>query len=157
MDFVTAGRGAGKPPARREERRCALNPREVTDAVGQNKVRLRWRAALLLSGANSGDGSFRGGRMSKKPTLSFTAVALACLTVAAWGQAGTDAKQLVDGMCNSCHALSARIGAGYTPEGWRTVVRMMINQGVAIQPEQLAPMTVYLAKPYPEQNKPAGK
>ena len=95
--------------------------------------------------------------MSKKPTLSFTAVALACLTVAAWGQAGTDAKQLVDGMCNSCHALSARIGAGYTPEGWRTVVRMMINQGVAIQPEQLAPMTEYLAKTYPEQNKPAGK
>ena len=97
--------------------------------------------------------------MSKKPTLSFTAAALACLTVAAWGQAGTDAsaKQLVDGMCNSCHALSARIGAGYTPEGWRTVVRMMTNQGVAIEPGQLAPMTEYLAKTYPEQNKPAGK
>src|SRR5437588_12488941 len=98
MDFVTAGRSAGKPPVRREERRCALNPREVTDAVGQNKVRLLWRAALLLSGSNSGDGSFSGGRMSKKPTLSFTAVALASWTVAAWRQAGTDAKQLVVGL-----------------------------------------------------------
>ena len=89
--------------------------------------------------------------MSKKPTLSFTAAALACLTVAAWGQAGTQAsaKQLVDATCNSCHALSARIGAGYTPEGWRTVMRMMINQGAAIQPGQLAPMTEYLAKTYP--------
>ena len=38
-------------------------------------------------------------------------------------------KELVGALCTSCHAFNW--GSGYTPEGWRTVIRMMINHGVA--------------------------
>ena len=38
-------------------------------------------------------------------------------------------KAMVDATCNSCHPLSARVGTGYTPEGWDTVLRMMQNHG----------------------------
>jgi len=65
-------------------------------------------------------------------------------------------KEQVTALCNSCHPLQARVGAGYTLEGWRTVMRMMINHGVAIPPDQLETMTTYLAKVFPEKAKPAG-
>src|SRR5258707_1104246 len=65
-------------------------------------------------------------------------------------------KELVAAQCNSCHPLTSRIGAGYTPAGWRTVMRMMINNGVPIPPDQLATMTAYLAKTFPEKPKPVG-
>ena len=42
-------------------------------------------------------------------------------------------KEIAEANCNSCHTLTSRIGAGYTPEGWTTVLRMMANQGVALQ------------------------
>src|SRR5262245_42729800 len=65
-------------------------------------------------------------------------------------------KELVAAQCNSCHPFFARIGGGYTPEGWRTVMRMMTNHGVAIPPDQLATMTDYLIRNFPEKPKPAG-
>ncbi len=65
-------------------------------------------------------------------------------------------KEQVTALCNSCHPLQARVGSGYTLEGWRTVMRMMINHGVAIPPDQLDTMTAYLAKAFPEKSKPAG-
>jgi virginiamycin B lyase len=51
--------------------------------------------------------------------------------------------------CVGRHEFFGRIGKGYTPEGWKTVIRMMFNQGASM-PED------YLAKNYPEQGKPAG-
>ena len=65
-------------------------------------------------------------------------------------------KELVAAQCNSCHPFFARIGGGYTPEGWRTVLRMMTNHGVAIPPDQLATMTDYLSRNFPEKPRPAG-
>jgi virginiamycin B lyase len=65
-------------------------------------------------------------------------------------------KELVAVQCNSCHPFYARVGAGYTAQGWRTVMRMMLNHGVAIPPDQLATMTEYLAKNFPERTKPIG-
>ena len=47
-------------------------------------------------------------------------------------------------------------GGGYTAEGWRTVMRMMINHGVALSPDQVATVTEYLTKNFPEKPKPAG-
>jgi len=41
------------------------------------------------------------------------------------GGAGRDA---VLAVCGGCHEIN-RVTAGYTPEGWRTVVRMMQNFG----------------------------
>src|SRR6266850_1573834 len=89
--------------------------------------------------------------------LLHTAVLLAAALPAA-GQELPEGKgkDLVAAQCNSCHPFFARIGGGYTPEGWRTVMRMMTNHGVAIPPDQLATMTDYLSRNFPEKPKPAG-
>ena len=86
------------------------------------------------------------------------AVALLCSAPSAWSQELPEGKgkELVATQCNSCHPFQARVGAGYTEAGWRTVLRMMTNFGVAIPSEQLATMTEYLAKNFPEKTKPVG-
>ena len=52
----------------------------------------------------------------------------------AWAQ-GADAdkaKQVVDAQCNACHPIGARVGSGYTHDGWKTVMRMMANHGIRV-------------------------
>ncbi|TMA13092.1 MAG: cytochrome C [Deltaproteobacteria bacterium] len=95
--------------------------------------------------------------MSRKLLLSLMAAALLCSALPAWGQELPDGKgkEMVAAQCNSCHAFYARLGSGYTAEGWRTVMRMMINHGVSIPPDQLTTMTEYLTKNFPEKGKPA--
>jgi virginiamycin B lyase len=63
------------------------------------------------------------------------------------------AKETVAGMCGGCHALS-RLGAGYTPEGWHTVMRMMLNFGAPIPADQVEPVTAYLTQSFPERARP---
>src|SRR5205807_5872559 len=65
-------------------------------------------------------------------------------------------KELVAASCNSCHPFYARLGGGYTPEGWRTVMRMMANHGVTLPADQIATITEYLTKNFPEKAKPVG-
>ncbi len=65
-------------------------------------------------------------------------------------------KETAAALCNSCHPFFARIGGGYTPDGWRTVLRMMTNHGVQIPPDQLGILTEYLSKNFPEKPRPAG-
>src|SRR3954447_1455854 len=65
-------------------------------------------------------------------------------------------KDLAAANCNACHSLLSRVGAGYTPQGWHTVIRMMLNQGAALEPDQIAPLEAYLVKSFPEKPKPAG-
>src|SRR5499425_1235636 len=65
-------------------------------------------------------------------------------------------KETVATLCNSCHSFFARLGGGYTPEGWRTVMRMMTNHGVAVPPDQLGTVTEYLSRNFPEKPKPPG-
>ena len=40
-------------------------------------------------------------------------------------------KETIAAACSGCHAIN-RLGAGYTSEGWRMVVRMMLNFDVPI-------------------------
>src|SRR2546422_1708529 len=63
---------------------------------------------------------------------------------------------MVAAFCNSCHPFYARLGGGYTPEGWRTVMRMMANHGVNVPADQVATITEYLTKNFPEKGKPTG-
>jgi virginiamycin B lyase len=63
-------------------------------------------------------------------------------------------KEQVLGMCGSCHELN-RLTAGYTPEGWSTVVRMMRNFGAPIPDDQVALITDYLTRSFPEKPRPA--
>ena len=61
---------------------------------------------------------------------------------------------MVAASCNSCHPFYARLGAGYTAEGWRTVMRMMTNHGVVVPADQMATITEYLAKNFPRSRSP---
>ena len=92
-----------------------------------------------------------------RPLLSLMTAALLCLALPASGQELPEGKgkEMVAASCNTCHPFYARLGAGYTAEGWRTVMRMMANHGVAIPPDQLPTMTEYLIKNFPEKGKPA--
>src|SRR5262249_40353273 len=88
--------------------------------------------------------------MSNRSCLVLTA-ALLCGGLPAWSQELPDGKgkELAAANCNSCHTLLSRVGAGYTPTGWRTVMRMMANHGVAVPADQVAPLTEYPAKSFP--------
>ncbi|MFL6572620.1 MAG: hypothetical protein ACJ8G4_12760, partial [Burkholderiales bacterium] len=94
--------------------------------------------------------------MSTYP-FRITAISSLVLSCAApaWAQAPAhEGKALVDAKCNSCHAIGARVGSGYTAEGWKTVMRMMTNHGVPVSAEELPAMTEYLVKTYPVKGRP---
>jgi virginiamycin B lyase len=62
-------------------------------------------------------------------------------------------RDTVAAKCYACHALEARVGNGYTPEGWDTVLRMMRNQGAPLTDADVAQIRPYLVKNFPEKNK----
>jgi virginiamycin B lyase len=99
-----------------------------------------------------------GGIMSKKSFQYLMTGSLLCAVLSVHGQNLPEGpgKQLVETVCNSCHAFSARVGGGYTARGWGTVMRMMSNQGLNLSSEQLAEVSDYLVKNYPEKPRPAG-
>src|SRR5882672_1653150 len=100
---------------------------------------------------------FLGGPMSKKLFLSAIAATALVPFVPAWSDDLPDGpgKETVVAMCGGCHDIN-RIRAGYTPEGWRTVIRMMQNAEVPVPQDQWPVVTDYLAKNFPEKQKPAG-
>ena len=55
--------------------------------------------------------------------------------------------------CGGCHDIN-RVRAGYTPEGWRTVIRMMQNVDVPVPKAQWDTVTDYLIN-FPERPRPA--
>jgi virginiamycin B lyase len=96
--------------------------------------------------------------MAEKLRLVLIATALLSSAFPAWSEELPEGKgkEMVAASCTSCHTFSSRVGAGYTAKGWRTVMRMMINQGVPIPSDRLRVMTEYLIKNFPEKPKPAG-
>ena len=96
--------------------------------------------------------------MSNRFLTSLMVAGFLCPVLPAQSQTLPDGpgKEAVTTYCNSCHTIFSRVGSGYTPEGWRTVMRMMTNHGVAVPPDQVAVLTDYLIKVFPEQPKPAG-
>jgi virginiamycin B lyase len=63
-------------------------------------------------------------------------------------------KETLLAMCGACHDAN-RVRAGYTPEGWRTVMRMMLNFSVPVPSDQVDPLTQYLITNFPERPRPA--
>ena len=57
-------------------------------------------------------------------------------------------------LCGGCHDIN-RARAGYTPEGWHTVMRMMLNFGAPVSKDQVETLTDYLIKSFPERPRPA--
>ena len=83
---------------------------------------------------------------------------LACTSAGAQ-QPGRDfpegpGKSMVVDVCGGCHDVN-RLRAGYTADGWHTVVRMMQNFGVPLPSDQVATVTDYLIKSFPEKPRPA--
>ncbi len=64
------------------------------------------------------------------------------------------AKDTVAALCGACHRLTF-LANGYTPDGWHTVVRMMLNFGVPIPKDEVTTVTDYLIKSFPERQRPA--
>src|SRR5256886_17589629 len=95
--------------------------------------------------------------MSKESLLPLMAAALLCSALPAWSQELPEGKgkEMVAALCNSCHPFHARLGGGYTAEGWRTFMRMMANHGVNELEDQTATITEYLTKNFLETGKPA--
>jgi len=98
--------------------------------------------------------------MSSKSLLPLVAAALlASVFSSAAQQPGQNfpagaGKELVTGVCGGCHDIN-RLTAGYTPEGWRTVTRMMRNFGAPAQEKDWDAITAYLIKSFPEKPRPA--
>ena len=63
-------------------------------------------------------------------------------------------KEAVQKACGSCHALSTVTNAGHNREGWTSVVHMMVNAGAPVPKDQIAAVTDYLAKNFPEKPAP---
>ena len=95
--------------------------------------------------------------MSKKSCAVLTA-GLLCSGLPAMGQQLPDGpgKELAEANCNSCHTLLSRVGSGYTENGWKTVLRMMVNQGAELPSDQIEPLREYLTRSFPEKGKPDG-
>ena len=98
--------------------------------------------------------------MSRTPLLALIAASLVCAAPTAGAQqARADfpdgpGKQTFVNLCGGCHDIN-RVRAGYTPEGWRTVMRMMLNFGVPVPKEEIEPLTQYLIANFPERPRPA--
>jgi hypothetical protein len=105
--------------------------------------------------------------MSKQPLLQLflpprlaALAALPCVAPPASGQqAPADfpdgpGKQTFVNLCGACHDIN-RVRVGYTPEGWHTVMRMMLNFDVPVPKDEVDTLTQYLIKNFPERARPA--
>ncbi|MFN7088131.1 MAG: hypothetical protein ACK4N4_16100 [Burkholderiales bacterium] len=95
-----------------------------------------------------------------KSLLSIFAAMLLCVTLPARSQQPPrqlpdgPAKQQVATLCSGCHGLSRVMASGYPQAYWNTAIRMMLNFGVPIPPDQINVVTDYLAQNFPEKPKP---
>src|SRR5262244_3794873 len=98
--------------------------------------------------------------MSRTPLLALIAASLVCAAAQASAQQAQPdfpdrpGKQTFVNLCGGCHDIN-RVRAGYTPEGWRTVMRMMLNFNVPVPKDQVETVTDYLIKNFPERPRPA--
>ncbi|MDB5733243.1 MAG: streptogramin lyase [Variovorax sp.] len=62
-------------------------------------------------------------------------------------------KEVVTTTCNGCHEAS-RVRAGYSPEGWRTVMTMMRNMDAPVPAGEWPVIQAYLTRNFPEPPRP---
>ncbi len=63
-------------------------------------------------------------------------------------------KETVQKACASCHALTTVTNAGHNREEWTSVLHMMVTAGAPVPKDQIATVTDYLAKNFPERPAP---
>jgi virginiamycin B lyase len=92
--------------------------------------------------------------MSHTPLVLAAALLLAAtLPAAAQDLPDGPGKAIVASVCNGCHDVN-RIRAGYTPEGWQSVIHMMQNMEAPVPQDQWPVVADYLTKSFPERAKP---
>lgn len=95
--------------------------------------------------------------MSKKSLLPLMAAVFLCSALPARSQSELpegNGKKAVQAYCVQCHDMSSVTRAGYDEQGWRNNLNMMINVGAALPTDQIAVVTQYLAKNFPERPRP---
>src|SRR5207247_1014868 len=93
--------------------------------------------------------------MSQSARVPLSAMLILCPIISAQAQdlpAGPG-KETVSAACGSCHDVN-RIRAGYTPDGWRSVIQMMKNVDAPVPKDQWETVTEYLIKNFPEKPRP---
>ena len=93
--------------------------------------------------------------MSHSARVPLSAMLILCPIISAQAQdlpAGPG-KETVAAACGSCHDVN-RIRAGYTPDGWRSVIQMMKNVDAPVPKGQWETVTEYLIKNFPEKPRP---
>jgi virginiamycin B lyase len=66
-------------------------------------------------------------------------------------------KDAVVTYCSGCHGLARVANTRYSQDHWSTAIRMMINFGVPVPPDQVITVTDYLSKNFPERPMPVAK
>ena len=97
--------------------------------------------------------------MSKNCLFGLFIQVAVCLVASAEGQSlpAGNAKALVETACTTCHATTMITSAGHTPEDWKLLVERMVSAGADVPQNQMAMVTDYLAKSFPETNVPPAK
>ena len=62
-------------------------------------------------------------------------------------------KEEVVNTCGACHDIN-RLKAGYSPQGWRTVLQMMQNAGAPVPDGRWMEVEHYLTNAFPERPRP---
>ena len=86
------------------------------------------------------------------------ATALVCGAPAAMAQPQLPegpGKAVIEQACFGCHEPARIMNSGYNRQDWQNVVHMMLNVGAPVPPDQVAVLTDYLVKNFPEKPKPA--
>jgi virginiamycin B lyase len=89
----------------------------------------------------------------------FIVAAPVCCALFGWGQTpaplpdGTG-KETIQKACGSCHALTTVTNAGHNRQEWTSVLNMMVTAGAPVPKDQIATVTDYLAKNFPERPAP---
>src|SRR4051794_35950638 len=65
-----------------------------------------------------------------------------------------DAKTIVETACTTCHAATMITSAGHTRDDWKLLVERMVSAGADVPQNQMAMVTDYLTKNFPERNVP---
>ena len=63
-------------------------------------------------------------------------------------------KAIVETACTACHELTLITTAGHTPVDWKLLVERMVSAGAEVPKNQIAMVTEYLSKSFPEGNVP---
>ena len=95
--------------------------------------------------------------MSDTARVSLIVAVLLCAALPAWSQDPLpegNGKQAVQTYYVQCHELNTVTRAGYSQEGWRNNIHMMLNVGATLPQDEIKPVIQYLAKHFPERPKP---